>query len=189
MSKRTPKRFLDQLLRDTARTLRPPTDPKAVLNAVCATLSPRLDRPVRLKFVQFPTDMGLSGVTLAKDDEYIVVVEDTAPDQHKFVIAGHELGHCYFQTLGVHYPTGLSAAARRLLARDDDDIPWDKVVAMATRSADATDPEAEWEAEQCGLRLAAKFHKLVGPQAETGHPTQETLADRLSSSLGNIGGL
>ncbi|MEU6671512.1 hypothetical protein [Streptomyces sp. NPDC046727] len=184
---RSPKRFLDRLVRDTVRTLTPPTTPETFLHALCATLSPRLDRPVRLKFVVFPPGLDVSGVTLARDDEYIVVVEDRAPDPHKFVIAGHEIGHIHYGTLDVHYPGGLPAAARRLLCRADDDVPWDQVVAMATRSPAGAAAAAEWEAEECGLRLAAKFSKVVGPGA-AGRMTQDTLTDRLSSSLGNIGG-
>ncbi|MET8767301.1 hypothetical protein [Streptomyces sp. NPDC004658] len=184
---RSPRRFLDRLVRDTVRTLTPPTGPEAFLHALCATLSPQLDRPVRLKFVAFPPGLDVSGVTLARDEDYIVVVEDRAPDPHKFVIAGHEIGHIHYGTLDVHYPSGLPAAARRLLSRAEDDVPWDRVVAMATRSPAAAAAEAEWEAEECGLRLAAKFSKVVGPGA-AGRMTQDTLTDRLSSSLGNIGG-
>ncbi|MFH9083428.1 hypothetical protein [Streptomyces sp. NPDC017673] len=184
---RSPRRFLDRLVRDTVRTLTPPTGPEAFLHALCATLSPRLDRPVRLKFVAFPPGLDVSGITLARDEDYIVVVEDRAPDPHKFVIAGHEIGHIHYGTLDVHYPSGLPAAARRLLSRADDDVPWDRVVAMATRSPAAAAAGAEWEAEECGLRLAAKFSKVVGPGA-AGRMTQDTLTDRLSSSLGNIGG-
>ncbi|MEU6554889.1 hypothetical protein ABZ915_32125 [Streptomyces sp. NPDC046915] len=187
--KRSPKRFLAQLVRDTARTLTPPTEPEAFLHAVCDTLSPQLDRPVRLKFVAFPPELDVSGVTFAKDDEYIVVVEDRAPGAHKFVIAGHEIGHIYYQTLDVHYPAGLPTAARRLLSQAEEDIPWERVAAMATRSPAAATAEAEWEAEECGLRLAAKFAKVVGPSAAPGRTTQDTLTDRLSSSLGNAGGL
>ncbi|QHA09605.1 hypothetical protein GQF42_14630 [Streptomyces broussonetiae] len=192
-------------MRDTARTLTPPTDAEAFLHALCATLSPQLDRPIRLKFVTFPPGLDVSGVTLALDEQYIVVVEDRAPDPHKFVIAGHEIGHIHYGTLDVHHPSGPPAAARRLLSRysvghgdsgeagdlrDDEDIPWDQVVAMATRSpaAAAAAAAAEWEAEECGLRLAAKFSKVVGPGAATGRTTQDTLTGRLSSSLGNIGG-
>lgn len=175
-------------MRDTARNLTPPTAPKAFLHALCATLGPSLDRPVRLKFVTFPTGIDVSGVTLAMADEYIVVVEERARDEHKFVIAGHELGHIYYQTLGVHYPAGMPAAARGLLSRADTDIPWDRVLAMATRSTEAAGPEAEWQAEECGLRLAAKFTKVVGPRAAASRLTQDTLTDRLSSSLGNVGG-
>lgn len=192
-------------MRDTARTLTGPTGPEAFLHALCATLSPQLDRPVRLKFVTFPPGLDVSGVTLALDEQYIVVVEDRAPDPHKFVIAGHEIGHIHYGTLDVHYPAGPPAAARRLLSRysgdagdsgnsrdlgGDGDIPWDQVVAMATRSpaAAAAAAAAEWEAEECGLRLAAKFSKVVGPGAAAGRATQDTLAGRLSSSLGNIGG-
>lgn len=184
----SPRQFLARLVRDTARTLTPPTEPKAFLHALCATLSPGLDRPVRLKFVTFPPGLDVSGMTFAMADEYVVVVEERARDEHKFVIAGHELGHVYYQTLGVHYPAGVPAAARRLLSRADADIPWDRVVAMATRSAAATSPEAEWQAEECGLRLAAKFTKVVGPRAAASRLTQDTLTDRLSSSLGNVGG-
>ncbi|MET7434478.1 MULTISPECIES: hypothetical protein [Streptomyces] len=184
---RSPRRFLDRLVRDTVRTLTPPTGPEAFLHALCATLSPRLDRPVRLKFVAFPPGLDVSGITLARDEDYIVVVEDRAPDPHKFVIAGHEIGHIHYGTLDVHYPSGLPAAARRLLSRAEDDVPWDRVVAMATRSPATAAAEAEWEAEECGLRLAAKFSKVVGPGA-AGRMTQDTLTDRLSSSLGNIGG-
>ncbi|MCG7203906.1 hypothetical protein [Streptomyces arenae] len=186
---RSPKRFLARLVRDTARTLEPPTRPEAFLHALCATLSPRLDRPVRLRFLAFPPGLDVSGITLAKDDEYIVVVEKRAADAHKFVIAGHEIGHIHYGTLDVHYDVGLPAAARRLLDRSDEDIPWDRVVALATRSPAASAADAEWEAEECGLRLAAKFHKVVGPYAATGRRfSQDTLTDRLSSSLGNIGG-
>ncbi|MBL1104681.1 hypothetical protein JK361_08745 [Streptomyces sp. 5-8] len=174
-------------MRDTVRTLTPPTDPKAFLHALCATLSPQLDRPVRLRFVAFPAGLDISGVTLARDEDYVVVVEDRAPDPHKFVITGHEIGHIHYGTLDVHYPAGLPAAARRLLARAEEDIPWERVAAMATRSPAAAAAEAEWEAEECGLRLAAKFSKVVGPGA-AGRMTQDTLTDRLSSSLGNIGG-
>ncbi|MEU0332904.1 hypothetical protein [Streptomyces sp. NPDC006193] len=184
---RSPRRFLDRLVRDTVRTLTPPTGPKAFLHALCATLSPQLDRPVRLRFVAFPPGLDVSGITLARDEDYIVVVEERAPDPHKFVIAGHEIGHLHYGTLDVHHPTGLPAAARRLLSRPEDDIPWERVLAMATRSPAATAAEAEWEAEECGLRLAAKFSKVVGPGA-AGRMTQDTLTDRLSSSLGNIGG-
>ncbi|MFC9929922.1 hypothetical protein [Streptomyces sp. NPDC127190] len=185
---RSPKRFLDRLVRDTARTLTPPTTAKAFLHALCATLSPQLDRPVGLKFVAFPSDLDVSGVTLATEERYIVVVEDRAPDPHKFVIAGHEIGHIHYGTLDVHYPDGLPAAARRLLSRAEEDIPWDEVVAMATRAPAGRSAAAEWEAEECGLRLAAKFSKVVGPGAAAGRLTQDTLTDRLSSSLGNIGG-
>ncbi|MBB5925264.1 hypothetical protein [Streptomyces echinatus] len=174
-------------MRDTVRTLTPPTAPEAFLHALCATLSPQLDRPVRLKFVAFPPGLGISGVTLARDEDYIVVVEDRAPDPHKFVITGHEIGHIHYGTLDVHHPGGLPAAARRLLTRADEDIPWERVLAMATRSPAAAAAEAEWEAEECGLRLAAKFSRVVGPGA-AGRMTQDTLTDRLSSSLGNIGG-
>jgi hypothetical protein len=174
-------------VRDTVRGLTPPTTPEAFLHALCATLSPRLDRPVRLRFVAFPPGLDVSGITLARDEEYIVVVEERAPDPHKFVIAGHEIGHIHYGTLDVHYPAALPAAARRLLSRARDDVPWDRVVAMATRSPAATAVRAEWEAEECGLRLAAKFSKVVGPGA-AGRTTQDTLTDRLSSSLGNIGG-
>ncbi|AYN43863.1 hypothetical protein D9753_24945 [Streptomyces dangxiongensis] len=174
-------------MRDTVRTLTPPTEPRAFLHALCATLSPRLDRPVRLKFVAFPAALEVSGVTLARDEEYLVVVEERAPELHQFVIAGHEIGHVHYGTLDVHYPAGLPAAARRLLSRAEDDIPWDQVVATATRSPAAPAAEAEWEAEECGLRLAAKFSKVVGPGA-AGRTSQDTLTDRLSSSLGNIGG-
>ncbi|MEU3856147.1 hypothetical protein AB0F03_01985 [Streptomyces sp. NPDC028722] len=184
---KSPKRFLDQLVRDTVRTLTPPTEPKAFLHALCATLSPRLDRPVRLRFVAFPATLDVSGVTLARDEEYLVVVEERAPELHQFVIAGHEIGHVRYGTLDVHYPAALPAAARRLLSRAEDDIPWDQVVATATRSPAAPAAEAEWEAEECGLRLAAKFSKVVGPGA-AGPTTQDTLTGRLSSSLGNIGG-
>ncbi|MFI2199765.1 hypothetical protein ACH47Z_03050 [Streptomyces sp. NPDC020192] len=197
-SAKSPKRFLDRLVRDTARTLTGPTGAEAFLHTLCATLSPQLDRPVRLKFVTFPPELDVSGVTLALDEQYIVVVENRAPDPHKFVIAGHEIGHIHYGTLDVHYPAGPPAAARRLLSRyaaddssgDDEDIPWDKVVAMATRSpaAAAAAAAAEWEAEECGLRLAAKFSKVVGPGAAAGRTTQDTLTGRLSSSLGNIGG-
>ncbi|MFF7978792.1 hypothetical protein ACGF3G_28865 [Streptomyces sp. NPDC048179] len=186
--RRSPKRFLDRLVRDTARTLEPPTGPEAFLHALCATLGPALDRPVRLRFVAFPPGLDVSGITLATDDEYIVVVEERAADAHKFVIAGHEIGHIHYGTLDVHYPDGTPAAARRLLARSDEDVPWDRVVALATRSPAAPAAQAEWEAEECGLRLAAKFRKVVGPYAATGRTTQDTLTDRLSSSLGNIGG-
>ncbi|MDO0927922.1 hypothetical protein QQY24_21865 [Streptomyces sp. TG1A-8] len=184
----SPKRFLDRLVRDTVRTLTPPTGPEAFLHAVCATLSPQLDRPVRLKFVGFPPGLDVSGVTFAMDEEYVVVVEERAPDAHKFVITGHELGHIHYQTLDVHYPAGMPTAARRLLSRDDGAVPWDQVVAMATRSPAAAAADAEWEAEECGLRLAAKFSKVVGPHAAAGRTTQDTLTGRLSSSLGNIGG-
>ncbi|MEV5143729.1 hypothetical protein AB0L14_04590 [Streptomyces sp. NPDC052727] len=184
---RSPRRFLDRLVRDTVRTLTPPTTPEAFLHALCATLSPQLDRPVRLKFAAFPPGLDVSGITLARDEDYIVVVEDRAPDPHKFVIAGHEIGHIHYGTLDVHYPSGLPAAARRLLSRAEDDVPWDRVAALATRSPAAAAAEAEWEAEECGLRLAAKFSKVVGPGA-AGRMTQDTLTDRLSSSLGNIGG-
>ncbi|QTD98255.1 hypothetical protein S1361_12910 [Streptomyces cyanogenus] len=184
---RSPRRFLDRLVRDTVRGLTPPTAPEAFLHALCATLSPQLDRPVRLKFVAFPPGLDVSGITLARDEDYIVVVEERAPDPHKFVIAGHEIGHIHYGTLDVHYPAGLPAAARRLLSRAEDDVPWDRVAAMATRSPAAAAAEAEWEAEECGLRLAAKFSKVVGPGA-AGRMTQDTLTDRLSSSLGNIGG-
>lgn len=183
----SPKRFLDRLVRETVRTLTPPTTPEAFLHALCATLSPHLDRPVKLRFVAFPPGLDISGITLAREEDYIVVVEQRAPDPHKFVIAGHEIGHIHHGTLDVHYAPGLPAAARRLLARADDDIPWDRVVAMATRSPAAEAAEAEWEAEEWGLRLAAKFSKVVGPGA-AGRMTQDTLTDRLSSSLGNIGG-
>ncbi|WP_436958103.1 hypothetical protein [Streptomyces sp. SudanB182_2057] len=183
----SPKRFLDRLVRETVRTLTPPTTPEAFLHALCATLSPHLDRPVKLRFVAFPPGLDISGITLAREEDYIVVVEQRAPDPHKFVIAGHEIGHIHHGTMDVHYAPGLPAAARRLLARADDDIPWDRVVAMATRSPAAEAAEAEWEAEEWGLRLAAKFSKVVGPGA-TGRMTQDTLTDRLSSSLGNIGG-
>ncbi|MEU6551286.1 hypothetical protein ABZ915_13540 [Streptomyces sp. NPDC046915] len=166
-----------------------PTEPTAFLHALCATLSPRLDRPVRLKFLRFPPGLDLSGMTFAKDDEYVVVVEDGVPDAHKFVIAGHELGHCYYGTLGVHYAAGLPAAARGLPTGPDEDISWDRVVALATRSPAAEDPVAEWEAEECGLRLAAMFHKIVGPHATSSRLTQETLTERLSSSLTNVDGL
>ncbi|MFD5795182.1 M48 family metalloprotease [Streptomyces diastatochromogenes] len=185
---RSPKRFLDRLVRDTARTLTPPTEATAFLHAICATLSPQLDRPVRLKFVTFPAGLDVSGVTFAMDEQYIVVVEERAPDEHKFVIAGHEIGHIHYQTLDVHYPAGMPAAARRLLSQAEEDIPWDQVVAMATRSPAAAAAEAEWEAEECGLRLAAKFSRVVGPGAAAGRTTQDTLTGRLSSSLGNIGG-
>jgi hypothetical protein len=185
---RSPKRFLDRLVRDTARTLTAPTGAEAFLHALCATLSPQLDRPVRLKFVAFPPGLDVSGITLAMDEQYIVAVENRAPDPHKFVIAGHEIGHIHYGTLDVHYPAGPPAAARRLLSRDD--VPWGQVVAMATRSpaAAAAAAAAEWEAEECGLRLAAKFSKVVGPGAAAGRATQDTLTGRLSSSLGNIGG-
>ncbi len=184
-----PKRFLPRLVRDTARRLTAPTEPEAFLRAVCETLSPRLDRPVRLKFVRFPPGLELSGVTFAKADEHVVVVEDGVPGHHKLVIAGHEFGHCYYRTLDVHYPGGLPTAVRSLLSRPDADVPWDRVIAMATRSPAATDPVAEWEAEECGLRLAAAFHKVIGPQATPGRPTQDTLTERLSSSLTHLGGL
>ncbi|WP_245790596.1 hypothetical protein [Streptomyces monashensis] len=185
---RSPKRFLDRLVRDTARTLTAPTGAEDFLHALCATLSPQLDRPVRLKFVAFPPGLDVSGITLAMDEQYIVAVENRAPDPHKFVIAGHEIGHIHYGTLDVHYPAGPPAAARRLLSRDD--VPWGQVVAMATRSpaAAAAAAAAEWEAEECGLRLAAKFPKVVGPGAAAGRTTQDTLTGRLSSSLGNIGG-
>ncbi|KOV71243.1 hypothetical protein ADK64_01790 [Streptomyces sp. MMG1121] len=189
------------MVRDTVRTLTAPTGAEAFLHALCATLSPELDRPVRLKFVTFPPGLDVSGVTLAMDEQYIVVVENRAPDPHKFVIAGHEIGHIHYGTLDVHYPAGPPAAARRLLSRhsadadvgdraDDEEIPWGQVVAMATRSpaAAAAAAAAEWEAEECGLRLAAKFSKVVGPGAAAGRTTQDTLTGRLSSSLGNIGG-
>ncbi|OIJ62764.1 hypothetical protein [Streptomyces mangrovisoli] len=189
MSQRKPKAFIDRLLRSTAPTLPRASNPRDVLQAVCTTLSPQLDRPIRLKFVEFPVGMDVSGITLAKDDEYIVVVERNAPPKHQFVIAGHEYGHCYYRTLNVHYPGSLPTAARRLLDQADDDIPWDEVIAMATRSADALDPAAEWEAEQVGLHLASKFPKLVGPQAGRDPLAQQTLSDRLSSSLGPLGGL
>ncbi|MEU6504889.1 hypothetical protein [Streptomyces sp. NPDC046942] len=217
-SSRSPKRFLDRLVRDTARTLTGPTGAEAFLHALCATLSPQLDRPVRLKFVTFPPGLDVSGVTLAMDEQYIVVVENRAPDPHKFVIAGHEIGHIHYGTLDVHHPAGPPAAARRLLSRyatmndcsmndcsggacygsdcsggscsGGEEIPWGQVVAMATRSpaATAAAAAAEWEAEECGLRLAAKFSKVVGPGAAAGRTTQDTLTGRLSSSLGNIGG-
>ena len=200
---RSPKRFLDRLVRDTARTLTAPTGAEAFLHALCATLSPQLDRPVRLKFVAFPPGLDVSGITLAMDEQYIVAVENRAPDPHKFVIAGHEIGHIHYGTLDVHHPAGPPAAARRLLSRyagdtgdtgdagrtADDDIPWGQVVAMATRCpAAAAAAAAEWEAEECGLRLAAKFPRVVGPGAAAGRSTQDTLTGRLSSSLGNIGG-
>ncbi|MGW1982077.1 hypothetical protein ACWCPJ_06400 [Streptomyces collinus] len=184
---RSPKRFLDRLVRDTARTLTPPVRPEAFLHAVCATLGPQLDRPVRLKFVGFPPGLDISGATFALDDAYVVVVEERAPDEHKFVIAGHEIGHIHFRTLDVHQPAGIPAAARRLLARADEDVPWARVVALAARSPTTAAAEAEWEAEECGLRLAAKFRRVVGPGA-AGRTTQDTLTGRLSSSLGNIGG-
>lgn len=184
-----PKRFLPGLIRETVRRLTLPTEPTAFLHAVCDTLSPRLDRPVRLKFVRFPPGLDLSGVTFAKDDEYMVVVEDGVPDAHKFVITGHELGHCYYGTLGAHYADGLPAAARRLLAGPQEGIAWDRVVALATRSSAAEDPVAEWEAEECGLRLAAMFHKIVGPHAMSSRLTQGTLTERLSSSLTHVDGL
>jgi hypothetical protein len=187
-SPRSPKRFLDRLVRDTARTLTAPTSAEAFLHALCATLSPRLDRPVRLKFVTFPPGLDVSGVTLALDEKYIVVVEDRAPDPHKFVIAGHEIGHIHYGTLDVHHPSGPPAAARRLLSQAEEDIPWERVVAMAARSPVGAAAAAEWEAEECGLRLAAKFSKVVGPGVAAGRLTQDTLTDRLSSSLGNIGG-
>ncbi|GAB1335371.1 hypothetical protein ACE1SV_19610 [Streptomyces sp. E-15] len=186
-SARSPKRFLDRLVRDTVGTLARPAGPEAFLHALCATLSPRLDRPVRLRFTAFPPDLDISGITLARDEDYIVVVEQRAPDPHKFVITGHEIGHIHYGTLDVHYPAGLPAAARRLLARAEEDIPWDRVVALATRSPAAAAAAAEWEAEECGLRLAAKFSKVVGPGAAR-RTTQDTLTGRLSSSLGNIGG-
>ncbi|MFF7241547.1 hypothetical protein [Streptomyces collinus] len=185
---RSPKRFLDRLVRDTARTLTPPVRPEAFLHAVCATLGPQLDRPVRLKFVGFPPGLDISGVTFALDDAYVVVVEERAPDEHKFVIAGHEIGHIHFRTLDVHHPAGIPAAARRLLARADEDVPWARVVALAARSPATAAAEAEWEAEECGLRLAARFRRVVGPGAAAGRTTQDTLTGRLSSSLGNIGG-
>ncbi|UJA07899.1 hypothetical protein [Streptomyces collinus] len=185
---RSPKRFLDRLVRDTARTLTPPVRPEAFLHAVCATLGPQLDRPVRLKFVGFPPGLDISGATFALDDAYVVVVEERAPDEHKFVIAGHEIGHIHFRTLDVHQPAGIPAAARRLLARADEDVPWARVVALAARSPTTAAAEAEWEAEECGLRLAAKFRRVVGPGAAAGRTTQDTLTGRLSSSLGNIGG-
>ncbi|MFV0132101.1 hypothetical protein ACLGIH_02335 [Streptomyces sp. HMX87] len=166
-----------------------PLPPEGFLGAVCETLGPRLDRPIRLKFLRFPPGMEVSGVTFATDDAYVVVVEDAVPDAHKFVITGHEIGHCYYGTLDVHYPSAPPAAARRLLSRPDEDIPWDQVVALATRSSAASDPAAEWQAEECGLRLAATFHKVVGPQAAPGRPTQDTLTGRLSSSLTNLGAL
>lgn len=200
---RSPKRFLDRLVRDTARTLTAPTGAEAFLHALCDTLSPQVDRPVRLKFVTFPPGLDVSGITLAMDERYIVVVESRAPDPHKFVIAGHEIGHIHYGTLDVHHPAGPPAAARRLLSRyagdtgdagdagrtADDAIPWGQVVAMATRCpAAAAAAAAEWEAEECGLRLAAKFPRVVGPGAAAGRSTQDTLTGRLSSSLGNIGG-
>ncbi|WP_346346779.1 hypothetical protein [Streptomyces sp. SID161] len=181
------KRFLDRLVRDTVRTLTPPTSPQVFLHALCATLGPQVDRPVRLKFVAFPPGLGLSGLTLARDEEYIVVVEERAPDPHKFVITGHEIGHIHYGTLDVHHPAGLPAAARRLLARPEEEIPWERVVTLAARSSADAAAAAEWAAEECGLRLAAKFSKVVGPGA-AGRMTQDTLIDRLSSSLGNIGG-
>ncbi|MFF9766267.1 hypothetical protein ACIGXF_02840 [Streptomyces sp. NPDC053086] len=184
---KSPKRFLDRLVRETVRTLTPPTSPEAFLHALCATLGPQVGRPVRLRFVAFPPGLDISGVTLAREEDYIVVVEERAPDPHKFVITGHEIGHIHYGTMDVHHPAGLPAAARRLLSRADEDIPWERVVAMAARSSAAAAAEAEWEAEECGLRLAAKFSKVVGPGA-AGRMTQDTLTDRLSSSLGNIGG-
>ncbi|MFG3490078.1 MULTISPECIES: toxin-antitoxin system, toxin component [unclassified Streptomyces] len=126
-----------------------------LLKAVCAGVTTRNGREVRLMLEEFPPDT-VTGLWLDLGDHDVIVVEANTSPLHQVVILGHELWHLKEGHCGHGGAAAAKAAARMLGNR------WDLSDAV-THVAARTEPDLEEErrAEQFGRMLAHRCRPLL----------------------------
>ncbi|MGW0391772.1 toxin-antitoxin system, toxin component [Streptomyces sp. NPDC003042] len=171
---RAMKRHRDELFAGVSRPAG--QDPHELFRAICAYLTERGGREVRLMLEPFPADT-VSGLWLDLGDHEVVVVEKNTPPMHQMVILGHELWHRQERRSGQPGSAAGRAAAARMLGNQ-----WsigDAVTHVAARTDYSVAEERR--AERFGRLLAAKFRPfLLGKRGST---PPDDLVGRIWASL------
>ncbi|MFM9367250.1 toxin-antitoxin system, toxin component [Streptomyces sp. Da 82-17] len=155
-----------------------PARPQELHEALCAAMSRRRGRPLRLRTASFPPGTA-SGLWLDMTDQDLIVIEErTAPD-HQLVILGHELWHMEAGHTGQHVE-GAGVAAR--LLADEADLQ-DTVLKVAARTRFDHDDEAD--AESFGLLLASRCRTWLTETDQSDQPNRDRLIGRIEASLGH----
>lgn len=197
---RAMKQLLAKLAADVATVLRPPAEPRALMEAFCQAMGRRRGRPIQLVFREFPADVPVTGLRLDCGDRSIIVVEDRTPAESQLVILGHELYHEEQGGCGHHVPGLPAAAARALTAGQNPDaaqraaeqflaaheVSRDTLLAIAAR-ADSVDPH-EQDAETFGLLFGRELRAWLPGHYAQGAAGATSLEGRIQASLLNRNG-
>ncbi|MFI5617879.1 toxin-antitoxin system, toxin component [Streptomyces sp. NPDC051567] len=170
------RRLMAALTSSVAGKLTVPADVTALGPALCEAMAERRGRPVLLKVVAIPPEIGVTGMWLAKQDADLVVVEENTEPGHKLVILGHELWHMEAGHCGHHLP-GAAVAARALPGAEAGWAEAFTAVAARTHFEDGH----ESEAEEFGLLLGSRFRTWL-----PGHRTPASRTEvegRIEASL------
>ncbi len=147
--RRTAKRIADSVTAEVSG----PVSPTWLCEQLCREMSGLRQRPIELRFIDFPPDSA-TGLALVYEDHDRIFVDSRTTGVQRVVVTGHELWHLTQDGHG-SYRDGAVAAARMLNETDDIEHAWRQVVRAAARSH--CEDDCEQQAEAFGLTLGGRL--------------------------------
>ncbi|MGW0916923.1 toxin [Streptomyces sp. NPDC002784] len=195
MSAKEMKALLSELGAAAAQRITRPAEPRPLMHAFCDAMSERRNRPIRLIFSVFPSDLEVSGARLDCGDHSVIVVEERAIPTAQLVILGHELWHEEKGDCGQHLTGRVPPAARshgadhpthslqHAMARilTEHHVPRDALLLIAARAQ--SHDESEEAAETFGLLFGRAARSwMTGPHTQ-GPVNESTVEGRINLSM------